>query len=210
MATGPTNSGNPDAKKMDLTLNSTSSSTLCPNGPSEQVVEFPCIFTCFICREAIMLPQERFSPCACGTILVHTFCALNDEKWMSRKCNFCGQMFQQPLAAISSSSAFPLHSDQSRAKCSICGVSSANSRSGFRSDVVMIRPCLCEGIYHHQCIATRVLTERGCHICGVQYRYRKVWIFARLLREVPLSVLLHFLTAFSVVQYISLRSLQIT
>ncbi|WKX94807.1 hypothetical protein Q1695_011796 [Nippostrongylus brasiliensis] len=135
---------------------------------------------CLLCREVITLPQERFKPCSCENVWVHTFCALNDEKWLTKKCLRCGKILRQPPSTLEASTSTTASTVQQRMKCYICGAYSIGSKAGFRSDAVMIRPCFCNVTCHHRCIAGRVLCERQCKVCGVTYRYRKygsLWDF---------------------------------
>lgn len=121
---------------------------------------------CMLCLDVIMLAQERFKPCSCRSVAVHTYCALNDDKWLSRKCKTCHGILRQPPSI----SATP-HPTQPKIRCYICGSSSTVCKSGFRSDAAMIRPCFCDVSCHHQCIASRVLSQKQCKVCGVHYRY---------------------------------------
>ncbi|KAK5976233.1 hypothetical protein GCK32_004663 [Trichostrongylus colubriformis] len=149
-------------------LGSSSPSTLRSHGSHPNLERGP---KCLLCHDTIMLPQERFSPCSCESVQVHTFCAISDGKWLSRKCSSCGESLRQPPNMPSTSKLQP--NNQSKAKCYICGVSRPASKSGLRSDLAMIRPCFCDVTCHHQCIAARVASERRCKTCGVHYRYRE-------------------------------------
>ncbi|XGW09735.1 hypothetical protein V3C99_011758 [Haemonchus contortus] len=196
-------------REMAQLLNSSSSTTLRSNGSQLIVERGP---KCLLCHETITVPQERFKPCSCGNIYTHTFCALNDEKWLSRKCVSCGAGLRPPMNIPSSSSSSRTHvNNHSRTKCYICGATSPSPKSGFRSDLAMIRPCFCDVSCHHQCIAARVTTERRCKVCGVQYRYREygsLWDFFMRYRyqyccTVSVLLFLFSISAFAIIKSIT-------
>ncbi|RCN43556.1 hypothetical protein ANCCAN_10455, partial [Ancylostoma caninum] len=101
---------------------------------------------CALCDQEIMLAQERFNPCKCEAVEVHTLCSINDEKWLSRKCIVCGEIWQKPFQPLSVYvKGSVTHSPYNCSKlCFICGKSSVSFNARPRHDAQMIRPCFCE------------------------------------------------------------------
>ncbi|EYC39354.1 hypothetical protein Y032_0661g1280 [Ancylostoma ceylanicum] len=128
---------------------------------------------CALCDGAIMPAQERFKPCKCETAEVHTLCSINDERWLSRRCMVCGEIWQKPFQPSSTYINGSLTYDPYNCEklCFICGKSSVSFQSRPRRDAQMIRPCFCDISCHHGCMVDRLQLSRQCSVCGASYRF---------------------------------------